>query len=39
VGHTRSAPPPGRLSKGTELTLFVVMMAILVALIVYGLRA
>ncbi|MET0999753.1 MAG: hypothetical protein ABWX73_13630 [Marmoricola sp.] len=36
---TSSAAPSGRLSKGQELTLFVVMMAVLVALIIYGLRA
>lgn len=39
VRGSGTGAPPGRLSKGQELTLFVVMMGVLVALIVYGLRA
>ena len=34
-----SAPSPTRLSKGQELALFIVMLLVLLALVIYGLQA
>jgi hypothetical protein len=38
-GSTSSAARPGRLSKVQELILFVVLLAVLIALIVWGMQA
>ena len=35
----QTGQPWGRMSRGQELTLFIILMAVLLALIIYGMRA